>query len=530
MMTNNELKKSLENLKESSSYDPSEVSSMGDSHSWSGDEYNNYSDSYSNDIYNKKKASDDSYVKEMTDKECHDAFNKKIKELEKIYTQTPGVFDDFESHAKKNQIKINSYTAEKYINNMQMEKPSNMDKNSKRQQVYHHGMSRDMQDSYHSELKKGEDSLYNISKKPLAGIVHSIKKWYDFNTNKDIITLTQYLCSGHEMSGYQRNRYNHLFFQMLSSQDMDTIQEVLSMQPERKLGYKDCVGLLFNPHFLSDEFTLLMMQEYNVTSPLKNLILSPEENNYPSKWPDITNQLIKQLDNNDFINATQSLWVEVLAGNRIFKTESLFAKHIAPYYIMRKRWDSLALMDNALDLDIEGLLSKHAKKVNGGTMEELYRLVCNDFTTMVNSNYGLIRATNTAEKPTEDAIKDNLIVKKENAEVKNIVPADSQLILDNIYALHKNIKDNQEYLGVEQKHALQKIMIEYLPKVMDDYFSIAPQYRERLKDHNNFTSNELLLHTLENIHETLYAMDEEINLGKIKKLSVAKHYTASFKR
>lgn len=354
-------------------------------------------------------------------------------------------------------------------------------------------------------------------KKPLIGIFSRIKRWNDFNVSKDIMALSHYISQGYIMNKHQEKRYNKLWMNCLLDEQLYNIEKLMAVNKNLSIGVKESTMLLFNVSFLSKEFYALAASEESVDSILHNIFyVTPEKKACCTL---IGQSVINCINEPDFINHTASLWAKNLGSDM---GEHLSSRMLITYKIMRKRWDFVDSPNDALELNIESNIGILAKKYDSDELRELLQLVSKDFTIIIDHKYTAPNHINNKQIPKTEDIKIE--------EVKNIVPGESQELLDKIYKLHHNIKTCNVKLEVEQEHRVQNIMIEYLPQVMDHYFSVNPEYRDNLKDHNNLTSNELLLHTLDNILGTMKEIDKEINLEKIKKLSVAKHYTASFKR
>lgn len=165
---------------------------------------------------------------------------------------------------------------------------------------------------------------------------------------------------------------------------------------------------------------------------------------------------------------------------------------------------NLVFNENVLKSEIRNIINDYYK--NGAEHTDVKPLIKPLMKPTVKENLEPIN-----NKVTEHIVIENL-------------PEVPQNIIKEITELYNNIKSNDI-----EDFDIDNLFEKRLPEVLDKYFKIAEKYRNKLKNNEGNTAEDLLIESLENIRSNFDKKWEDINMQALSSLSATNKYTRTFK-
>lgn len=345
--------------------------------------------------------------------------------------------------------------------------------------------------------------------------------------NNSLKLLGQVFKNGYEATSEQSAKIEKLYDQMITNNEstFNDIFELLSygVFPQKNNIHKLFFSSIFQIHFNS------FIEYHEAKKNLPSIELSVKYLKRTDKKPVglykislaeksnyILDFIYSYLDNSEQKKELFDNWMVLLKNNP--KSNKLISEEwtlIKPYYIFK--YDMIASLSLEQSHEILSCFNK-LKDSDAKSM------ILNDFNLFIDNHYrGHVNNLLEDIKTTySDSTMKNVVHK--NVKKDSHLPLQAQETLDSIYSIY-SILSQESNKTKDFFYDIQIIIDKHIPSIIEKYTSISPEYRNTLTNRESKTAKELLLESLNNIHQSMIDLHIENNHDKLRDLTVSEKYT-----
>lgn len=271
------------------------------------------------------------------------------------------------------------------------------------------------------------------------------------------------------------------------------------------------------------------------------LISEEYSKNYPCKFPLTKNLYEEKLNDNGFKRQVFEYWSGLLKDainhNITYSGDESNKFYLLPHNFYEKVIEKPVMMLKELlfetatreeYLDILVTLRKYPKTFKG---------IPSSLVAYVNQESPWLHARNlpyTIEKNnyfygSKKLVQKNMVEEISLTNKELMLPKDSQVILNNIQNIFKDLYKDYSLLTHEDQFTVKNIYENRLPELINNFSEIKHEYRDNINSITDKNANELLNESLKNIEDMVIIVLDNLNQTKIINLSTSQKYISAIK-